>query len=164
MKLIPLTNGMFAKVDDGDFDLVSRFKWRAAKAAPVNAPYYAVTTVRKSGKRTTLRMHRLIMGEPNAQFDHADGDGLNNQRANLRPCDRFQNGQNRKIQQHSSPFKGVTWYGPSQKYVVKINIRGRQKFLGYFSDPLDGALVYDATAIEHFGPFARTNQQMGAYK
>lgn len=31
MKLIPLSQGLFAMVDDEDFDLVNQFKWSAAK-------------------------------------------------------------------------------------------------------------------------------------
>ena len=38
MKTIPLTLGMFAMVDDCDFELVSGFKWQAASHHRVNFP------------------------------------------------------------------------------------------------------------------------------
>jgi hypothetical protein len=105
-------------------------------------------------------MHRLVLKVKSHFIDHKDGDGLNNQKSNLRLCNRFQNGQNRKVQKHSSPYKGVTWFEPAKSFQVKIQINGTRKFLGYVKDPTEGAKIYDAAAIRYFGSFARTNQHI----
>ena len=56
-------------------------------------------------------MHRFICGVTNrkAKVDHDDGNGLNNQRYNLRPCT---NGQNNMNQQKRSD-------GVSSRYKVQ---------------------------------------------
>ena len=43
-------------------------------------------------------MHRIIMNCPDGKFiDHKDGNGLNNQKENLRICTKQQNSGNSKI-------------------------------------------------------------------
>jgi len=84
MKLIKLTQGKFAQVDDEDFEELNKFKWYAHRPKKGNT-FYAVRHTRKPsgrGKQTTLQMHRVIMGVHNETVsDHRDGDGLNNQKA-----------------------------------------------------------------------------------
>ena len=55
-------------------------------------------------------MHRMIMNAPDGMsVDHIDGNGLNNQRANLRLVSRGQNRSNSiKRREAASTFKGVT--------------------------------------------------------
>src|SRR3990172_7104034 len=61
MKLIPLTQGQFAIVDDEDYQWLSQWKWHARKHG--NA-YYAVRDVRQNEKRKLIRMHREILRPP----------------------------------------------------------------------------------------------------
>lgn len=76
MKLTTLSKGLFAKVDDDDFALLSQYRWYENEG-------YAITYYK--GKR--IRMHRLIMGVPDGvDVDHRDTDKLNNQKSNLRLC------------------------------------------------------------------------------
>ncbi len=165
MRRIPLTQGKFALVDDEDYERVSQFKWRYC-------PDYrnpktigkAVRTVRIVGKRTTEHMSRFILrlkpGEPDA--DHRDGNGLDNRRNNLRVCKTpFQNGQNRTIQTHSTPYKGVHALKSANTYQSHINVNGKRIYLGSFRTPEEAAYAYDLSAMHFFGEFARTNQQMG---
>lgn len=161
MRLVPLTQNQVAMVDDEDFDRVIALKWYAYKSGSYDKSFYCGRMVRGSdGKRRRISMQKFIMGVDSV-LDHVDGNGLNNQKSNLRPANRTQNGRNRRVQKHSSPYKGVTWFGPSKAYMAKICIDGIEKFLGYFKDPAAGARAYDEAAIKHFGEFARTNQQMG---
>ncbi|OLE10689.1 MAG: hypothetical protein AUG89_11540 [Acidobacteria bacterium 13_1_20CM_4_56_7] len=105
-------------------------------------------------------MHNLVSGIP-IGVDHVDGNPLNNQRANLRQANRYQNGQNRKVQKHSSRFKGVSFWKSVGKWVASINVNGKKRHLGYFKDETDAAKRYDRAAELNFGVFARTNKQMG---
>ncbi len=91
-------------------------------------------------------------------IDHRDGNGLNNQRHNLRPATTAQNSRNRgRCRNNTSGYKGVTWYKPQRKWLASISIDGRRKHLGYFASKLDAALAYDAAAREYHGDFARLN-------
>src|SRR5271169_6507345 len=89
MKIIPLTQGKVALVDDGDYDRLNHHRWYASKHAGKNRPRWYATRMlsSKSGVRKLLLMHReiaAVAGIPTV--DHHDGDGLNNRRKNLRPA------------------------------------------------------------------------------
>lgn len=89
MKTIDLKNGHYVMVDDLDYDLVYRYKWRLSKGRNTN---YACTCI--SGQ--TVLMHRLINKTPSGLFtDHINRNGLDNRRNNLRSVNRSDNGRNR---------------------------------------------------------------------
>lgn len=69
--------------DEQDRVLVEAFTWRVSFGSRGRTPY-AATNVVFEGKRTTLKMHRLIMNDPPGLVDHRDQNGLNNRRRNLR--------------------------------------------------------------------------------
>jgi hypothetical protein len=149
MKQIPLTQGEFALVDDEDFEELSRYKWQVLRNGPRS---YAV---RKAGKQ--IRMHRQITNAPDGMLvDHRDGNGLNNQRFNLRVCTAAENARNIRVHKdNKTGFKGV---GRSQgKYRAYIVVAKKFIFLGRFGDPESAARAYDKAAKQHFGQFARTN-------
>lgn len=153
MKLIPLINGGFAKVDDSDFEYLSGFRWRKDGYGYVSTSTHG----RRNRKRVT--MHGLIVGKNGDLVpDHKDGDKLNNQRENLRPATNSQNQANAKIStRNKSGFKGVSWHVHNKMWVVKIRKDGKQIHIGHFRNIKDAALAYDAAARDLFGEFARTN-------
>ncbi|MBI1939152.1 MAG: HNH endonuclease [Ignavibacteriales bacterium] len=151
MKLIPLSRGLFAKVDDEDFDELLRYKWYAVKCF---GKYYAR---RCDGKNKKIYMHRQIAGFPlHLNVDHRDGNSLNNQKDNLRNCNQAQNMANRKAWESStSTFKGVCKSG--EKWVARIGTNGSQIYIGTFDSEIGAALAYDKKAYELHGQFAVTN-------
>lgn len=163
MKTITLTQGKVALVDDEDFDRLNRHKWYARKYALKNRmTWYAVRNLTVApGKQTTLQMHREIAAVAGiCQTDHRDGNGLNNQRENLRPATRRQNQQNqRKRPDCSSRFKGVCWNEESRKWQANIRVNGYKRYLGLFEVEEDAADAYDEAATRLFGEFALTNQK-----
>ncbi len=160
MKEIPLIQGLVALVDDEDFEWLSRWKWHAWKCRH-HKTYYA----RRQAGKTELLMHRVILGLSRGdgiQSDHADRDGLNNCRGNLRICTRAQNGTNRSSATGStSSYLGVSWDRTRGKWkaasVMPRQGPGRRVNLGRFDDEQDAARAYDRFAIEHFGEFANPN-------
>ena len=87
-----------------------------------------------------------------------DGDGLNNQKANLRICTRSQNKMNGKSYKNSSSkYKGIWWVKKNKKWRVRIRLNNKTIHLGYFKDETEAAKAYDSKAKELFGEFARLN-------
>lgn len=157
MKQIQLTQGKVALVDDVDYERLNQHRWCAKKSG---ATWYAVRMVGKDGKQMTLYMHREILGlTANIETDHKDGDGLNNQRHNLRLATTAQNQRNQKKQKGTSQYKGVYWYQGKTKWCAQIWIAKKRVSLGIFLSEIDAAKAYDNAAIKHFGEFARTNFQ-----
>ena len=156
-KRIKLTQGKYALVDDIDFDRVSQFSWYANKRKHT---YYAQRIIYLSGGQHTLFLHRFILNlklYDGKQADHIDGDGLNNQRSNLRKCTLHQNRLNRRPQSGVSKYKGVNWHRVSQKWRAKIKKNRKDYYLGLFSNEIDAAKAYDRKAKELHGEFARLN-------
>ena len=155
-KTIPLSQGKCALVDLGDYHRLAKHKWYAAKRRNT---WYAVRNVHRNGKHTLVYMHIYLTGRRGT--DHRDGDGLNNQRYNLRSATNRQNTQNRRgVLGTSSRYKGVHWYKSRCKWAAYITACGRHISLGYFEREEDAAQAYDAAALKYFGEFARPNLGM----
>ncbi len=160
MKEIPLTKGYIALVDDSDYErVIAAGPWHAQVSKnTVYAAHGTYTGHGCNGRRGLVLLHRFILGlsDPQTQGDHADGNGLNNQRYNLRPATNSQNTANRlKKPGGSSVYKGVTWDKRDWRWRAAIRINGKTKHLGSFTDEADAAAAYRAAAKEHFGVFTR---------
>lgn len=156
MKTIPLTQGLFAVVDDADYDRVAGFRWSASKT---KTNVYGVRKVRTPAGRTTSQLlHRFILGVTHRKIDvdHIDHDGLNCQRSNLRQCVRGENDGNRRKTHGSSQYKGVSWSKDKGKWRACITIE-KTVHLGYFTDEMQAALAYDTAARIRFGVMANCN-------
>jgi hypothetical protein len=150
---VPLTQGLFALVDDSDLERVSGRKWWLTRAGRTT---YALSRARGAdGRWHTITMHGLITGHP--FVDHRNGDGLDNRRSNLRAATRTQNTQNsRAIRGKSSRYKGVRWH-TNRKWQARIRVNGKPLHLGMFATEEDAARAYDKVARESFGEYAALN-------
>lgn len=158
MKKIYLSQNRFALVDDLDYGQLSQFKWCVCKGCNT---FYAMRSANICGKRTTIQMHREILGlshKDGKHTDHIDGNGLNNSRSNLRICTNQQNSFNRKSSRGSSSvFKGVNWYKRNRKWMAYIRHKNRRIHIGYFINEIDAANAYNRAAQKHFGEYAKLN-------
>ncbi len=154
IRLIPLTQGKVAIIDASDYESISKFKW-FARYSPSGDTWYAVRSVNSSG----IYMHRQIMQSPKGILvDHRDGDGLNNQRSNLRLATHRQNSLNRSAQSNSqSRIKGVRFHKSSNKWEARIVVNKSYIYLGLHSTAEQASIAYNAAAILYFGEFARLN-------
>ena len=161
MKIIPLSQGKFAQVDDENFDDLIKHKWYALK---VHKTWYAARNGKMvAGVRSPfVYMHNAVLGHQ-GRTDHRDGDGLNNQRHNLRPATVTENAQNsRKHDGCASAFKGVSWNPARRKWQVTIRVNKKSRYCGLFTSEEDAAKAYDAAATLHFGEFAKINFPVSA--
>lgn len=169
MKEIQLTQGKVALVDDEDFEYLNQFKWHAHKS---RSTYYAKGYDKNTNKK--IIMHRHILGLTNSKIfgDHKDGDGLNNQRTNIRIATPSQNQKNKKPS-GISKYIGVSFHTSKSKYFSKkeniikeysntgwmasITINGKFTYLGKFDSEIEAAKEYNKAAEKHHGEFARLN-------
>lgn len=159
MRLIPLSQGLFAKVDDDDFDRVNQHKWTAAKSRDT---YYAVHMFINAitNKRKSVSLHRFILNvdNPNIEVDHENHDGLDCQKSNIRECTPSQNKKNVKSKRgSSSKYLGVSWYKQYNKWRAMIKFGNKHIFLGYFDDEIQCAKAYDKAARLYHKGFANLN-------
>ena len=155
MKHLPTQQGIFSFVDDENFDDLTKHKWRAKKDGHT---FYADTNIKRDGKYVKVALHRLIMSAPlGMEVDHIDGNGLNNQRINLRLCTKGQNQHNRRRQSNKSGYKGVVWHKRTRKWQAQIMSDGKYKYLGVYYCLVKAAKAYDKAAKEYFGDFAKLN-------
>lgn len=159
-----------ALIDDDDYDLISAYNWF------VLIKKHTTYVLTKLGNGHAISMHRLICNFPdNMVIDHKDGNGLNNQRSNLRICTTQQNQMNKKKRSilKSSIYKGVTLMvnkrvctGRSRDFSVlkkyytwraMIMLNGKKVRIGTFKTEIEAAIAYDKTAKIYHGEFASLN-------
>lgn len=164
MKEILTKNGHCILIDDEDLKTLDKWTWHAAKS---KSTFYAHRTQylgggRKNIKSKLVSMHRILMNCPEGmQVDHIDGNGLNNQKSNLRICTNQQNNFNQKKQQSwkkkptTSKYKGVTLRNGI--WLARIRFNNKLITIGNFHHEDEAALAYDAKAAQLFGEFAYLN-------
>ena len=120
-------------------------------------------TVIVGGKH--LFLHRVIWlmvhGELPRSIDHVNGIRSDNRLANLRPATPSENSRNLTRPFGGVPYKGVTYVKHGGKFQAQITAEGKTQYLGWFEKSEDAARAYDAAAIRLFGPFAKTNADLG---
>ncbi len=167
MKEITLTRGYVALVDDEDYERVAAHKWQAQVVPGVYSTRVYAQRAFYAPKRESVRLHQFILGVRLVRVDHRDGNGLNNQRYNLRIATDRQNSANRKKDPRSSSrWNGVYWAKPNHRWSVGrwracISLPGSKKLdLGYFKDECDAATAYNFAAEEVHGEFAVFNRPL----
>lgn len=153
MKIISLSRGMVAFIDDEDYDRVSALKWHYDGR-------YALGNVKtENGTWIKVRMHRFILNTPTGvEVDHINHDMLDNRKQNLREANRQQNASNRNTPaNNSSGYKGVCWSKKAKKWQASVQISGVRLHLGTFESKEEAATAYDEATKTHNGKFAKTN-------
>lgn len=149
MREIPLSGpkgkGLAIQVDDADYEFMARFKFHAKTDR--NGDVYA---------SVFLAAHQLLV--PYALTDHANGNKLDNTRANLRKATSQQNSWNRKLRSDSKTgYKGVLWNKARRQFRARIQVGDKRLCSSYYESAEDAARAYDAMAREHYGEWARLN-------
>lgn len=136
-RLIPLSRGMYAIVDEADYERLARFKWTARWSKAMQSFYAMRAGPYVDGKKTSVMMHREILGltrKDGLEGDHIhSGHTWDNRRKNLRVSEENGNAQNRRRpRNNSSGFKGVTYVKERDRYRVSVVADKRRIFGGYF--------------------------------
>ncbi len=116
-------------------------------------------------KRTQIEnkeygVHRMIFLyhhgylTPGMEIDHIDGKRANNRIENLREVTHAQNLLNSKTaSNNTSGIKGV--YSHSNKWVVKLSIKGKLKYLGRYTTLEEAKAVVREAREKYHGEYAR---------
>lgn len=162
MKIIRLTQGWVAWVDDCDYERLNAHKWYAKR---MKRHWYAARSLPTAdGKQKTILMHREVLNaQPGREVDHILGESspgiIHNWRDNLRLCTHAQNQQGfqRRKEGTTSLYRGVWWNKTRRKWQVGITVDGHLLHLGLFVSEEGAARAYDVAALKHFGEFASLN-------
>ncbi len=156
MKKIELTRNQVTLVDDIDYKYLMQWKWyanwyRNCFRAKRNLPQV-------NGKRKAIYMYTIIaerMGIDSKRIDHKDHNPLNNQRSNLRPATRSQNGHNHGANSNSKTgVKGVSFDRSRNRYRVRLRVEGKRYRLGRFDTIEEATIVIQRKREELVGEFA----------
>lgn len=148
-RLITLTKGFVALIDEADWELVSQYRWHAHKAR-------SNTYARSRGEDgRPLYLHRLIVDAPEGKVvDHQNHCSLDCRRSNLVVKGVSANAQN-AVYSVRDLYRGVS--RQRDKYRARIMIDGVTLNLGLYPTPEEAAAAYDREALMKFGPLAWTN-------
>ena len=154
MKEIILSNNKgITIVDDGDYDMLSEYIWYYLK------PGYCQTHIYLNGKRTSITMHRFLLGTyKNKEIDHIDRDKLNNRRDNLRIVTKSQNKINvERRRLGTSKYKGVNFHKVSGKWQARVQKDKKREYLGLFKSENEAAEAYNKEVFKLHGEYAVLN-------
>lgn len=123
-----LSQNKLTSVDDDVYQWAHSYKWSAAKWGNV---FYAVRSLKDTYGKKSVSLHSCIVGKPfKGLIDHIDGDGLNNQRNNLRIVSFSENFRN-SYKHRAGKKPGIFEYSPG-KWQAHIWTGGKKKHLGTF--------------------------------
>jgi len=159
MEKIKLSQGKFTLVDDNDFKALNQFKWYARPSRKI---FYATRNSNpRKLKLPQIQMHRVIIGEipKGKEVDHIDGDGLNNQRNNLRLASISENAMNKgAYKNNKSGHKGICWNEREKKWSATGKLPNKkQKNLGDFKNIEDAIKAREKFVLKYYGEFTRKN-------
>lgn len=134
-------------IDKEDYEKVSQITWNVEIRKD---GYKRVSGHLPRGKRILL--HQYLLGDC-LQIDHADRDGANNRRCNLREATPLENSRNRSpVRSNKSGVVGVN--PRNGKWYAHITVDGSELWLGTYINKTDAVRKRLQAEHQYFGEFA----------
>lgn len=146
--------GVVTLIDDEDYSILISYNWHLHRGKGTN---YARTRLYKGGPQ--FYMHRIIMNPPlGLTVDHKDGNGLNNQRSNLRLATIAEQNRNLYGKESNTGYRGVSLIAKTGLYYASIRYEGTTYNLGSYKDVKLAASAYNEAAKTYHKDFAILNE------
>lgn len=155
-------------IDLEDFDKVITnwtYRWFANYYKYLD-DYYAASTIylgldeNKKPIYKRMYLHQLVLDSPeDCDIDHINKPTLNNRKSNLRVTLHEDNNKNRKSKNsnNTSGYRNVSWFDSYQKWVVQLQVEGKNKILGQFDDVDEAGVFAEEMRQKYYGEFAGKN-------
>jgi hypothetical protein len=154
-RLIELTRGHVALVDDEDYEALNRWNWMFVPRRSRAGGGYAYRQRREGGKQVNILMHRVVIGAPDGvPVDHKNNIGLDNRRANLRLTTPALNPRNSAPRSRTG-YRGVSFF--RGRWRARITGAGLFVYLGSYLTVEEAARAVDDGLRKRFGDFAYLN-------
>ena len=140
---------------------ISIYKEKILK--PISNNGYKVVVLADNTKRKTIKIHQLVAmaflnHKPNGLknvVNHKDFNRQNNKVENLEIVTQREN-SNKKHLPSSSKYVGVGWDKSKNKWISRIMINGKDKFLGRFKNEIDASNAYQHALKEVYSRMNKT--------
>ena len=149
-------------IDKEDLEKINWIRWHV-RYAPDGDNYYATAckylgTFDGKAKYRNIHIHSIIMdvlGKENVRVDHKNHDGLDNRKENLRITNVVKNGMNRKGKNtnNSSGYRNVSWDKKRNKWVVQLQVNGKNTILGTFKDVHEAGRFAEEMREKYYGKY-----------
>ena len=154
-------------IDLEDFDKVINFPYTWwAKYSWANKSYYAMASehvgVREDGTqiKNIVALHQFVL-DTDKTVDHIEHDTLDNRKSKLRIVETKDNLKNRKGRNsnNKSGYRNVSWSNREQKWIVQLQVNGKNTCLGKFpKDKLEDAGKFaEEMRKKYYGEFSGSN-------
>ena len=134
----------FTLIDAVDLPRVvdGRGRWFAMSCG--SGTLYVRRGIQPRGRQIALHVY-LLGAAKGAIVDHANGDGLDNRRRNIRVTCPTGNMRNRRLNENNrSGTPGVCWAKDTRKWQAQIKDNGRAIYLGQFDQLRDAVIARQA--------------------
>jgi len=155
MKLIELTQGRVAIVDDEDFEWLSEWVWFYQRSRKTGyAKRNACSKLRQMIPMQVAIMKRYKRWKRGREIDHINMCGVDNRKENLRLATLYEQSANGRLQiNNSSKVTGVGWHERDSRWRARITIGGRLIHLGNFINKKDAITARRRAEIKYFGEY-----------
>lgn len=152
-----IKSGLHVAIIDDEDEILAGLNWIARESKKSNTIY----VYRRADARGGNHLHKMVLErmlghslEEGELVDHIDGNGLNNQRHNLRRANSKNNAANRKKRKGTtSKYKGVSFHKKDMKYHARIMLNGVNYYLGRYDTEEEAYEAYCKKGQELHGEF-----------
>ena len=146
-------------IDLEDLDRVINFPytWFAKLNKSIGEYYVYASEYRPETKRCKpIFLHQFIMNANGKIVDHKNNDGLDNRKSNLRMATDKNNSTNRRSRNsnNKSGYRNVCWSKIESKWLVQLQINGKNTVLGKFYDVDEAGRFAEEMRQKYYGEFA----------